>query len=1725
MAVADRVNIKGALNIDTVYIDPRVTNTLERLNKLRSQKFVPDDISNGASFAGAKFNPLFSVLTKMNKEGRTSNKMFETLFSVINVDGVKAQNTIAKLKRGVSDLVSASVTGNSGQFKQLFDAYNNFFQKRGLGDLFAQSLRQGLLQADRDLKSFDAKVRKSNAAAASEAAKRAKQELDLESKRVKQREQTGFVTNNTDRVKSEKDRADQLARLQSDIRRRFAEQDEFERLYQKNQEKYSKDQQKRVAEELALEDRRLRARQKVAYDAVQADNKLNRQEDTKRVSDLRADIIRRLGTEQNVQGKQNLDLERATASVMEQQLKLQRSLNAAEAAGLDINNEQIRKARQFVNTDPRHIAMSRGAGQGGGGGKVPPISTGGPNDPFGDQYFNNISRGLDEQIKIKRAYDNSAFGARRFGEQTALAFKRYSAFVLGTFALQKVFNIFGEATQQVTEFDKNLTKLRQVTGSTQDDIESLGRTIFESAKQTGSGINAISEGLLIFAQAGFDSTDQLRKVSEILSQLPLTPSFNDIKSTADGLVAVFGQFGLGLGDTVSILDRFNFVAKETAIESQDLIEAASKSGSSFAAAGADLNKFIELTTLLRSKTRESASVVSTFFRTTLTKLQGTGSQDFLESVFGPDIRDLTVIEQLDKLAEKYVSLGSQQRNNLLAPIVDVRQLSRFGKLLEEINNEAIRKKSGETTVFDLIQRSAGSVAEDAQLAGDNLSTSFGRITASFADLLETLQRDDSVKKFVSGLADLSVALADVAKQGKFLLPIIAGLGALYARPRIQNFASGLKSSFTNAALVNRIALNRGVGTDVVRQAIATNTLGGIVGPGIVGGVSTTGGGLTRRQRLFGYLRGNAGALSTAAGIGGTIAAAGVFDRGGDRPSSGQNLGNNITQFGGIGVALGSVFGPLGIAIGGLTGATVGLIKATNENTKARQEKEADNFAKQIAGGSIAGFTNSLLAGLPTTGTSSKTVLDRRLGESFDVSVTKTFKDQADEFFTRITANDASKRNFLNVFKPIEEEQIGRATKDQIPDIQVRDNILSSFAKEFAKETGSKLSPNDMRLFEDALSRLTGTGDFRTLSEISKRVKDLRAESGQNESISFFRQLAVGLDSTVQSLRNFGEQIEAASDVGRKFSSVVSDFTSLVTPDLASSNRTLLEQNNLGGVFNLRDSFAQNFAKFAGNNELVTAVSDALEKGFGNTEESSQVATIQTFLTTGLTDVARGIAEPVLTAVQGALGPSSGLNDVLQLVNKLGNNAGEAADAITRTKDISELLAAGLRASAEALRAELEARSRLEQSILSLSDNIFEAGRRVTGATNTAQDRGLAQSMFTGRFGNIASQQNAAAAFLRRANTSSTPDVSGQLVQDNLSQINAVNRAAQVRSSGAVGSAEFQRSLEAQMNFNNTQQLFNQGLVELEDRIDNAGKAADVLREVFGQLRSNVIEAGQSVRQFSKRDFAVALTDLRKFGSASGRGIEGASLNKGFDALGPGGLDRVTGLLSLVGDFNLGNGLTGNQLSDQINAAFGAPAIAAAIGSFSGNKVSSSDIESQLQRSFQEQREAAKLESQLRQEQIRLLKVQEKVLNDTRNALVGQRESIDRLSSEGLPALESIRDKTAMLFTDKPQMVDMNLRPITAPTVPSFQNRPPAGAVNGSDVQHNVAVEPMLVNVKLFSDGILDILGPEIQKEIEAAISTKLSEVFADDPEKASKIASPATLRPNRRIGDDRSFGG
>ena len=563
---------------------------------------------------------------------------------------------------------------------------------------------------------------------------------------------------------------------------------------------------------IALDKFVAKADEKAAADQVRRDKDRN---------DLRTKIAKRYLADQAAIRKEQ------AAAAKENERNVTRAIRLAERykvvladainTSAKLNRPISREAQQLKSriAELEDFSRTGGAAPPGGGPPNKPPN----NPPFDDD---RLARFVREQNKLNKSIAEGKFTIEGFGKAAALAAKRYAAFIVGSAVFFRLSLAFSEATRNAIEFESIITKIQQVIGTTNERVASIGDAIRDVAAETGVAAEEIGRGVLIFAQAGIKEVEQLKAVSDALAKTRLDATFDSIEQTSEGLLALFGQFNKDLTNTVEILDLVRQFSADFAVESKDIFEGVKRGGAVFSVAGGSIEEFISLFSILRERSRESASTLGVFFKTGITQLLSPKSQTIIRRL---GIEANTTVGQLRELSEVFFGISSSlsdgDRVNLANQLVGQRQISKLLTLLQALNDPAIKDRVA--TAFEL---APGSLDRATAVRLDDIGQSLQRIAQSFGDVIKTFTQNEGLKVIVSTFADMTASIRDFIRFAGPAIPILTAIAAISGAKIVGrgvkagvNFAVGRPQSAFGAFLGG---VNRGL-SDVTGVGFAGNT--------------------------------------------------------------------------------------------------------------------------------------------------------------------------------------------------------------------------------------------------------------------------------------------------------------------------------------------------------------------------------------------------------------------------------------------------------------------------------------------------------------------------------------------------------------------------------------------------------------------------------------------------------------------------------------------------------------------------------------------------------------------------------------------------------------------------------------------------------------------------------------------------------------------------------------
>jgi hypothetical protein len=406
---------------------------------------------------------------------------------------------------------------------------------------------------------------------------------------------------------------------------------------------------------------------------------------------------------------------------------------------------------------------------------------------------------------VTKATNQASSAAEALGRSFGLAVKRFAAFTVASRAVSLFTNSLASAVDQAIQFQREVIKIAQVTGDSDNRLKNLTKTITDLS----TGLGVVSADLLavtrILSQAGVRGRD-LEVALEGLAKSTLAPTFDDITQTAEGAVAVLAQFQKGVGALEAQLGSINAVAGAFAVESGDLIGAVRRFGGVFKSAGGELEELLAIFTSVRQTTRESAESISTGLRTIFTRIQRPETIRFLRQL-GVELQDaegrfIGPIKAVEELGKKFSDLeqGDLQFIRIAEELGGFRQIGKVIPLIQqyEVSLEALK----------VAQDGQDSLARDTAKAQEALAVQITKVKEEFLALVRSIADSSSFQLFTRTALELASALIKVADAVKPLLPLIGGLAAI-------KFTQGLGGFFAGAGASIRGLQGRNAGGKIL----------------------------------------------------------------------------------------------------------------------------------------------------------------------------------------------------------------------------------------------------------------------------------------------------------------------------------------------------------------------------------------------------------------------------------------------------------------------------------------------------------------------------------------------------------------------------------------------------------------------------------------------------------------------------------------------------------------------------------------------------------------------------------------------------------------------------------------------------------------------------------------------------------------------------------------------
>ena len=456
--------------------------------------------------------------------------------------------------------------------------------------------------------------------------------------------------------------------------------------------------------------------------------------------------------------------------------------------------------------------------------------------------LNSATRSTNQNLNtISKAAGQAGTAIEGFGKDSALAIRRFTAFTVATGAIFGFVNAVKQAVGESIKFERELSRVTQVTGASASELKALEGTIDGLAGTLGLNANELAKTSVTLAQTG-QTIDQVRKSLDAIAKASLAPTFGDIKDTTEGVIAALNQFGISADNTLDVLGSLNAVSKKFAVESEDLISVIRRAGGVFATAAGQLDapqealsELIGIFTAVRSTTRESADTIATGLRTIFSRIQRRGTIDFLKQ-FNIELTDaegrfVGFFDAFRRISAGLSEIQAKGDTITIGRIVEeLGGIRQIGKILP-----AIQQFSKAEEARRVALEGTESITKDVAIATQTLSVQIGQLQARFQTLIKDITESNTFQnlaKFALATANAFVTLADTLRP---LLPLLTTFVGITATKGAIGFgkgffgglkkgggAEGVGGGIANLATGGAASKSKGINTKALEKQLAAN---------------------------------------------------------------------------------------------------------------------------------------------------------------------------------------------------------------------------------------------------------------------------------------------------------------------------------------------------------------------------------------------------------------------------------------------------------------------------------------------------------------------------------------------------------------------------------------------------------------------------------------------------------------------------------------------------------------------------------------------------------------------------------------------------------------------------------------------------------------------------------------------------------------------------------------
>lgn len=328
-----------------------------------------------------------------------------------------------------------------------------------------------------------------------------------------------------------------------------------------------------------------------------------------------------------------------------------------------------------------------------------------------------------------------------------------------------VFNSFtgsiSKAYDYVKKLDKSLNDIRIVSNASAADMERFAKYANSAAQNLGASTLDYSKAALIYYQQGL-AEQQVKERADITVKMSNVLG-TSAQEVSDYMTAIWNNFDNGSKALEYYADVLAKLGAETASSAEEISQGLEKFAAISNTVGLSYEYAAAALTTVTDRTRQSADVVGTAFKTLFARIQdlelgktledGTTLGKYSEALesIGVNIKDQNgqlknMDSILDEMGSKWRTLNSDQKVALAQNVAGVRQYSQLMALME--NWDFFQQN------VNSARDATGALQQQQEIYLDSVEAHLEKLHAEAEKTYSTLFDTETIKIFTSALTDM-----------------------------------------------------------------------------------------------------------------------------------------------------------------------------------------------------------------------------------------------------------------------------------------------------------------------------------------------------------------------------------------------------------------------------------------------------------------------------------------------------------------------------------------------------------------------------------------------------------------------------------------------------------------------------------------------------------------------------------------------------------------------------------------------------------------------------------------------------------------------------------------------------------------------------------------------------------------------------------------------------------